>query len=127
MYKRQVLADGERVYQSEVMNANDREEVNVVLNDCRVLTLRVTDAGDGIGSDHGDWADATVTKLEDVKTYNIEIADTENGTITTDPEGSVLDGLPVEITFTPAEGYVTYMAVVNGEIVIPVDNQYRCV
>ena len=120
----EVLADGERVYQSEVLNANDREEVNVVLNDCRVLTLRVTDAGDGIGSDHGDWADATVTKLEDVKTYNIEIADTENGTITTDPEGSVLDGLPVEITFTPAEGYVTYMAVVNGEIVLPVDNQY---
>ena len=97
----EVLADGERVYQSEVLNANDREEVNVVLNDCRVLTLRVTDAGDGIGSDHGDWADATVTKLEDVKTYNIEIADTENGTITTDPEGSVLDGLPVEITVHP--------------------------
>lgn len=120
----EVLADGQSIYKSDVLKKDSSEEINLTITDCRVLTLRVTDAGDGNGSDHGDWADATLTKLDDVKEYEIHIAETANGTIITDPEGSVLDGLPLEITFTPNDGYKTYKAVVNNEIVVPVDNKY---
>ena len=120
----EVLADGKSIYNSGVMKANERKEVNLNITDCRVLTLHIGDAGDGIGSDHGDWADATLTKTDDVKTYQINIADTVNGTVTTDPADTVMDGMPVTVTFTPDEGYTTHMAIVNNEVVVPVNNQY---
>ena len=51
----EVLADGQSIYKSDVLKKDSSEEINLTITDCRVLTLRVTDAGDGNGSDHGDW------------------------------------------------------------------------
>ena len=122
----EVLADGKSVYSSGVMKANERKEISIDLTDCRVLTLHIGDADDGIGSDHGDWADATLTKTDDVKSYAVHIAEgIANGKVTTEPANTVLEGMPVVITFTPDEGYEAFMAVVNGEIVTLKDNQYR--
>lgn len=58
----QVWLDGEKVYDSGVMRGNSAtKHVHVNVNGKDVLKLVVTDAGDGNGSDHADWADALIT------------------------------------------------------------------
>ncbi len=59
----QVLVDGAVRYDSQVMKRGQSAKlasVNLTPTD-QVLKLVVTDAGDGIDYDHGDWADAQVT------------------------------------------------------------------
>lgn len=54
-----VLADGNEVFNSGVMNnASQTQVVNVGLTGVDELTLIVENAGDGNGEDHADWADA---------------------------------------------------------------------
>ena len=54
-----IYVDGELAYESGVMRAKDPQKfVQVDLSGAKELKLVVNDAGDGIGSDHADWADA---------------------------------------------------------------------
>ena len=54
-----VRGDGNALWSSGVMHAtNAAKAVDVSLKDVDLLELEVTDAGDGISSDHADWADA---------------------------------------------------------------------
>ena len=58
----QVIADGKRVYSSgTVKRGQPAKPVDVELHGVRTLQLLVTDAGDGITNDHGDWAEARFT------------------------------------------------------------------
>lgn len=58
----EVIADGDKIYESELLKAGDEaEEIDVDVEDVDELKLVVTDGGDGNGSDHGDWADAWLT------------------------------------------------------------------
>ena len=52
-----VLADGNEIFNSGTMaNASTTQSVDVSVVGVNTLTLIVDDAGDGVGSDHGDWA-----------------------------------------------------------------------
>ncbi len=56
-----VKGDGKTLWQSGVMRGQEPAKiVNVDLTGLRRLALEVSDAGDGIDSDHADWADATI-------------------------------------------------------------------
>ncbi len=71
----QVLVDGEKRFDSGIMRERDpAKTVNVTLNDAGRLTLRLTDAGDGIGYDAGNWADARLVPAEEAD-EPIELAD----------------------------------------------------
>lgn len=55
----EVLGDGEVLARSGTLGPADPPYAfDVDVRGVRQLTLRVTDAGDGIDSDHADWADA---------------------------------------------------------------------
>jgi chitodextrinase len=55
----QVFADEKKVFDSGTMRPeSDTKRVDVSIAGVRQLRLVVTDAGDGINSDHADWADA---------------------------------------------------------------------
>ena len=55
----EVYVDGEKVYDSGVMNSRDPQKfVEVDLLGAEELKLVVKDGGNGIGSDHATWADA---------------------------------------------------------------------
>ncbi len=57
----QVMADGVLLYDSGVMNAvSPTQLVNLDVSGRRVLTLIVTDAGDGNANDQADWANARI-------------------------------------------------------------------
>lgn len=57
----EVLADGKKVYDSEVLTGeNAPVSVGAAVDGAERLTLRVTDAGDGNAQDHADWGAATV-------------------------------------------------------------------
>jgi hypothetical protein len=57
----QVFADGVKVFDSGLMRPDTAtKQVYVSLSGKNELRLVVTDAGDGPGSDHGDWANARI-------------------------------------------------------------------
>ena len=61
----QVLVDGEKRFDSGVMREReDPKPISVPLAGARVLTLRLTDAGDGIGFDAGNWCDARLIRAD---------------------------------------------------------------
>ncbi len=54
-----VLGDGRELWRSSVMRAGEGpKSLDVDLSGIKTLALKVGDAGDGIDSDHADWADA---------------------------------------------------------------------
>lgn len=56
-----VTADGEELWRSGMMRPGDAaRSVGVGLKGRKELILEVTDGGDGIGSDHGDWVEASL-------------------------------------------------------------------
>jgi hypothetical protein len=58
----EVWLDGVKIYDSGVVRGGDpRKVVNVAVTGGRTLRLVVTDAGDGNGYDHANWAGARVT------------------------------------------------------------------
>ncbi len=60
-----VLGDAKLLWQSAVKRIGDApDRVEVDVSGVQTLTLVVTDAGDGIDSDHADWADALVVRRE---------------------------------------------------------------
>jgi alpha-galactosidase len=57
----QVYVDGVKKAETGVLRGGQpAQTLSVPLDGARRLTLRVTDAGDGIDSDHADWADAMI-------------------------------------------------------------------
>jgi alpha-galactosidase len=60
-----VVGDGKTLWQSGVMRAgNAAKQVDVDVKGVKTLLLVVGDAGDGIDSDHADWADANFVMTE---------------------------------------------------------------
>ena len=60
-----VLGDRKSLWESGVMRSGEKaKEVSVELRGIKVLTLIVTDAGDGMNFDHADWADARFVMAE---------------------------------------------------------------
>ena len=58
----QVWADGVKLHDSGVLTGSaPPQTVSVDVSGRRQLSLVVTDGGDGVNSDHADWADARVT------------------------------------------------------------------
>ena len=56
-----VLLDKKKIFESGVMHMGDAPKtVDVDLTGGKVLTLLVTDGGDGISFDHGDWIEPTI-------------------------------------------------------------------
>ncbi|HEY1490744.1 MAG TPA: NPCBM/NEW2 domain-containing protein, partial [Verrucomicrobiae bacterium] len=56
-----VEGDGKILWRSGVLKGGDAaKSVNVNLDGVKMLTLNVTDAGDGINDDYADWADAKI-------------------------------------------------------------------
>ncbi|WP_174867219.1 NPCBM/NEW2 domain-containing protein, partial [Streptomyces gardneri] len=60
--KFEVWGDGTKLYESPTPMTPTTATTSIDLNVTGVttLTLKVTDAGDGINSDHADWAGATL-------------------------------------------------------------------
>ncbi|MEW2076262.1 glycoside hydrolase family 97 catalytic domain-containing protein [Streptomyces sp. NPDC013433] len=55
----EVLADGRAAAVTEVLDGTDEvRRIDLDVTGVQRLTLRVTDGGDGVDSDHADWADA---------------------------------------------------------------------
>ena len=64
----EVWLDGVRKFQSPIMRGNTPAlAVEVSTENAREMKLIVTNAGDGIGSDHADWADARFEGVERIK------------------------------------------------------------
>ena len=60
-----VLADGQELFDSGTMTGSSpTQTVDVDVTDKTQLLLQITDGGDNINFDHGDWADAFVTCSE---------------------------------------------------------------
>ncbi|MBB4909730.1 glycoside hydrolase family 97 catalytic domain-containing protein [Actinophytocola algeriensis] len=57
----QVLADDAVVHDSGVLRPGPATAVSADVTGARMLTLKVTDGGDGKNFDHADWADARLT------------------------------------------------------------------
>jgi alpha-galactosidase len=54
-----VLADGNEVWESGIMQPGDAAKVvDVPLTGAKFLLLQLTDGGDGVDSDHGNWSQA---------------------------------------------------------------------
>ncbi len=54
-----VVADGKTVFSSDVFRSGtSAQSITVPLDGAQHVGLQTTDGGDGIGNDHGDWADA---------------------------------------------------------------------
>ena len=57
-----VLVDGVAKYTSDLLTGTSPTvPVSVDTTGGQLLTLQVTDAGDGVTSDHADWAEARLT------------------------------------------------------------------
>lgn len=64
----EVWGDGKRLFQSPVIKGDQPGlAIEVPVENVRTLTLMVTDAGDGNGYDHADWADARFEGVESVR------------------------------------------------------------
>lgn len=58
----EIWADARRVADSGIMTTSTpAKTLTAELADATLLRLVVTDAGDGINSDHADWADPRIT------------------------------------------------------------------
>jgi len=69
-----VEAGGREVHTSGLMREGRAPTLlHLDLNGARELTLKVLDAGDGPASDHGDWAEASITLQDGTKLWVDEI------------------------------------------------------
>ncbi len=53
-----VLADGEKVAESPLLTQGDNYELACDITGCQILTLQVTDGGDGVAADSAAWGNA---------------------------------------------------------------------
>ncbi|MCY6354160.1 NPCBM/NEW2 domain-containing protein [Clostridium sp. ZS2-4] len=79
-----IYGDGKLIYETGVLkaskdNSQRTEKIDIDVKDVTELKLVVTDGGDGVGSDHADWADAKLylnseTSDHDKTTKEVDIA-----------------------------------------------------
>ncbi len=64
-----VLVDGKKAVQTPILHGGDKPLLlSVDLTGAQTLLLKVGDGGDGISSDHADWAGAEITLTSDTAT-----------------------------------------------------------
>jgi alpha-galactosidase len=83
-----VSAGGNNVFRSDVFQvATPAKAIEVDLNGASQFVLEVGDAGDGIGWDQADWADAKVELAdgESVSIGDLPILEVQDGLFSTDP------------------------------------------
>lgn len=77
-----VYVDGDLKAETDVMRKNDVQQfIKVNIAGAKELKLIVTDGGNGIGSDHGDWADAKLWTGEqriDTSKYDVILETIDN-------------------------------------------------
>lgn len=72
-----VSGDNKELWRSGVMKVGQpAKSVDVNLAGVRILTLRVTDGGDGEGNDHADWIDAQIEIADDSRPVSISAYET---------------------------------------------------
>ncbi|MDB8789110.1 NPCBM/NEW2 domain-containing protein [Romboutsia sp. 1001216sp1] len=70
----EVYVDGEKVYDSGLMNSRDSQKfVDVDLAGAKELKLIAKDGGNGIGSDHATWGDAKLHYVNTERVYTEEL------------------------------------------------------
>ena len=125
----EIWLDGRRAYQSPTMKGNMAGlAIEVPVENALEMRLVVTNAGDGIDSDHADWADARLEGIEQIKYLSdlnwvtatngrgpVEKDRANGGTGTGDGEKIKLDGQ------TYRKGLGTYA---NAEIKFSLDRKY---
>ncbi len=87
-----VLGDGKELARSGVMRGGDSpKKFDLDIMGVRVLTLSATDAGDGYGSDHADWAEPTIfgrnlpipIRISDAEWNRLDDAQLQSGYVVT--------------------------------------------
>ncbi len=63
-----VVVDGKTMVKTAILHGGDSQHLSVDLSGAQTLVLAVGDGGDGIESDHADWADAKLTLAENAST-----------------------------------------------------------
>lgn len=73
----EVYVDGKKKLETKILRAGDAPvPISVNLTGAKHLTLVVGDGGDGIDSDHGDWAGALLTLAPGAADKPVTMADT---------------------------------------------------
>ena len=73
----EVFVDGKKKWETPILHGGDKPvPVAVDVTSAKRLTLVVTDGGDGIDSDHADWADANLTLATGATGKPVALADT---------------------------------------------------
>ncbi|MCL5098875.1 MAG: NPCBM/NEW2 domain-containing protein [Candidatus Omnitrophica bacterium] len=89
-----VTADGNNLYTSGVMREGQPPiPLHLELKGARDFVLQVFDAGDGPGSDHGDWADAAIITQDGARLWLDEIP------ILSGENRGLEGGIPFSFTF----------------------------
>ena len=127
-----IYGDGKLIYGTGILrgskdNSGRIEKINVNVKGVTELKLVVTDGGDGINSDHADWADTTLTFESQESTQNVSLmnlkwskATTAWGTIQINK--SIYKN-PIRVDGkTYKNGIGTHA---NSEIVYDLNNQYK--
>lgn len=102
----QVFLDGVKAYDSSIMNGSTTTQ-RVLLNVSGVTEMRLvtTDAGDGNGQDHTDWADARLIASTDLAAFTITPTSLPGGHLKA--QGRVVvdrAGLPASTVYLSASG-----------------------
>lgn len=126
-----ILADGETVFESGVMNGTTPEKTfEIDLSGVSEITLVAEQDANNYDA-HADWADMKLTgqfpeapQIPEPTTYSQTIQPSANGTITSSLQGRIEEGASVTYTFTPDQGYEVKKAMVNGEEVALTGNTY---
>lgn len=69
----EVWADNEKIYDSGLMGYKDSKEIDLDIVGCEVLTLRVTDSGNGNSYDECNWANSEFNKIEVTDTDRVSL------------------------------------------------------
>ncbi len=104
----EVHLDGVKIYQSSVMTGSDNAvSVNLNVSGGDVLKLIITDGGNGIGQDHGNWADARLVISNGGPVYYNLTTNANDGNITLNPpSGTYAEGTEVTVTANANFGYL---------------------
>lgn len=103
----EVQGDGETIFgRTGVMKAGQTAEMNVDITGINIITLLVGDGGDGVSSDHANWADARVECEVPEETESPSPEPTVDPTETPSPTvpAPVEPTDPVDPTVVPTDG-----------------------
>ena len=68
---------------------------------------------------------SVVATFEAITTYTVTVNETQNGSVTTNPTGSVLEGTDVTVTVSPAEGYrLSKLKINDTEVQVDEEGKY---